>query len=681
MKKILVLLCVINVVTIGLAQVDNCSEPRVAVFFDGIVQVTSKEVFFSYANSYYTPQTEEMWINQIKAEVLKDLKSISPTTEFVEVSGSVPDEFDYYFSYSLSVTGSREKIRIPGPDDIYRDKYTGFQIESRFGTRSACGTEGMIISAELTWDRELMIAIFRNVAELGDLEPRIFDYEESHPLPPRGPEMTISIKKEYVSPIQGNRSMDIKIDVTNCEGEVVYGIKPGQKVALQEKTERAELEPTRRFPQGGGQKYAGGLILEIIKPVGASATFTLKNGIDTDMETVKILTCGRDKKVTKIQDITIRGLELEVNPDRQEITDPDGNEYPVEGKDLQVKVTGLQDGDISTKGGYTTNDRGEVIMIYKAGNNDKMINITASFQPVDWPDKVEGKGTIRVKPLEYDATLTLKATYEQKIEFDTEEITTNKNCESTIGKGRRLNEKIESSIYVDLKLIERAEMPMYNQTWEYYEPINVNLALFNLFSNDKRADYGNHTGNNCAEVRYETNVQTQKTLKNKEIEGVTNAVWIVAFDNESGKALKIIPGGYDISYEYDEKEDMNSVIWSDNGTTEKSDSQTKTRERSFAFGPVEDPEPDPTAKSSDQWLQDYIKENIGDLPLEIAAQIPKTDPEELESEINPDVIVQFGDGIAYFGGDGRKELNQQIEGGFKLFVETYRWQMTRKKRN
>ena len=284
-----------------------------------------------------------------------------------------------------------------------------------------------------------------------------------------------------------------------------------------------------------------------------------------------------------------------------------------------------------------------------------------------------------------DATLVLKKKVVKKVVYNKEESKPVDNCTENTKEKRQFNETIESSIRVTLKLIESTDMPMYNQRWEYYEPINVNLSSFNLLSNDKRYNYGNLTGHECAVGGYETTTTIKKQLKKKEIEGmdiITSLPWIVTFDNETGKALKIIPAGYGVAYEFDQNEIMKSRTWTKDGGSNDSENDTKARRATFAFGPVEDPKPDPTAKSSSTWIQDYIEKEMGeDMPIDIASMIPEMDSKEVQNDINPDVIVQFGDGKKYFGGNGRKFETERNPYGFEQIEETYSWQMTRKRRN
>ena len=112
-------------------------------------------------------------------------------------------------------------------------------------------------------------------------------------------------------------------------------------------------------------------------------------------------------------------------------------------------------------------------------------------------------------------------------------------------------------------------------------------------------------------------------MNNSEIQGkgtITETRWIVAIDNETQKAVKIIPAGYDLDYQITEKESMHSVVWSDDGTNEDSKTDSKTSDKTFSLGPVEDPIPDPTVKNNNRWVQDYLKRQGINLPEGV--QIP-----------------------------------------------------------
>ena len=338
-------------------------------------------------------------------------------------------------------------------------------------------------------------------------------------------------------------------------------------------------------------------------------------------------------------------------------------------------------------------DRNNVTVRYKAPENCKKITAritvynSCDVLPEKWlvMNKTQIKDRLIEKELSIncsDATLVLKKKVVKKVVYNKAESKTVDDCNEETKEKRQFNETIESSINVILKLIETADMPMYNQRWEYYEPTNVSLSSFNLSSNEERYDYRNSSGMDCATGGSESTVVTKKQLKKKEIKGmgiITTLPWIITFDNETGKALKIIPAGYGVAYEFDETESMKSRSWSEDGGSSDSKSDTKTKALTFGVGPVEDPIPDPTATSTSTWLQDYIEKEMGeDMPIDIASMIPEMDTKEVQNDINPDVIVQFGDGKKFFGGNGRKMEKENNPYGFEQTEETYSWQMTRK---
>ncbi|MCP4123497.1 MAG: hypothetical protein GY751_17240 [Bacteroidetes bacterium] len=678
------------------AQDDNCEKPKVAVVFEGI---HNPDQLFQHLNSQQAFQTIEQWKTDIQKWTLDELQQRSPDVIFL-TSGSVSlNDGGYYFSYSLRLWSIGERLEVPGMPGVYMyGPELGYLMVSELGSHPACGSDTRILEIEFVQEEEIFRAITQNVAKFGDIGDRIKQQEESHLVPPRGPELASSQDENYVSPLKDKRELHIKVDVTNCKGEAVFDKDHGQKVFLPKETDRGENKPTKYFDQGS-DATGSDLVLKIQRPHGGMATYKLLRGIEADKEKIELKTCGLDKESLRTEEISIYGLEIKVKPDRKEIytnerteivltfneTSPDGKKNPVAGKDLQVKVTGLEDGKVSAKNGYTTNDKGEVTMLYKAGNDDRNINITASYQPEDYPDKAEGKATISVKPLEFDATILLKKKIEHRIVYELERSWSDDFCANTTTSDRKYNEVIDASIYLTLKLVESTDMPMYNQTWEHYEPLNVNLSTFSVSSKDKKVDYHNSTGYECASGGNETTVRIDKRVGKKEIEGqeVIGAIpWIIAFDNETGKAVKIMPAGYSVAYEFEETNSYHSISWSGDDDEEDSDSETKTRNARFAVGPVEDPVPDPTAKSSSNWLKDYIEKEMGEeLPFDISQMIPDMDPREVQNDINPDVVVSFGDGKGYFGGSGHKLTKKQIDGGFEQVDETYNWQMTRKKRN
>jgi len=280
----------------------------------------------------------------------------------------------------------------------------------------------------------------------------------------------------------------------------------------------------------------------------------------------------------------------------------------------------------------------------------------------------------------WDATLIVKKKVVKEIVTDKSKDSFDGDCKDHDEEHYNFNETIDASVFVALELEYSVDMPIFNQTYEYYKTIDANLSSFNYTSKDSKILSGLSSGMGCAQVGYETTVDKQRVLKNSEILGkgtITETRWMVAFDNETKKAVKIIPAGYDIDYQYTENESMHSVVWSDDGKTEDSNTDTKTSDKTFTLGPVEDPVLDPTVKNNSKWLEDYLKRQGVTLPEGV--QIPKQDNPDVQKEIPPDILVQFGDGETNFGGKGSKSIYEPNDYGYEKEEHSYSWQMTRKK--
>ncbi len=397
----------------GFAQKSPCSKPKVAVKISEFFDTT-----LNHLNKQYTPRSKEEWIIEIKAKVMEELHKNSPGTQFIPDGA---DNCDYQFSYSLAIIGAGADKEIHG---LQVSEYTAYWMQSKLVGENQCGFPGQVLAVEGTKDdKDIYYTIRRNIAAFGNIGERIEEFETSHTVPPRGPEMALSYDKEYVSPLKDEKELKIKIDVTNCRGEAVYDKYHGQKVILPRKTKRGEIKPTRGFPQEF--LLTDNLVtLIIVRPDGASATYTLKRGVKPDLETLKILTCGRDKREVSETKIHIKGLEITVTPERKKINpgektdieiklskvDTRGQKEPLAGKKIQLDIKGLINGKVTPSSDIITDEEGMANLIYRAGDQDRSVSFFARFQPPDFPDFVEGKGrvtTIRGA----DVEATLKATF------------------------------------------------------------------------------------------------------------------------------------------------------------------------------------------------------------------------------------------------------------------------------
>jgi len=390
------------------AQADTCSKPRIAVQLSEI-----HDEAIELLNSKGAPQPQESWIRQIQGKVLEELRMGSPGTVFVPVDGvggALPTDCDYRFQYLITIIGAGESIKIWG--DVLLSEYTAYYMGSVLAQNNPCKKKkkDWVLDVEITKvDEDVFRTIEHNIESWGDIGERIAEFERSHPVPPRGPRLEISQDPDFVSPLKEERELDIKIDVTNCKGEVVYEKSHGQRVTLPKETDRGEFSETDGFPQGM-ESDGNHLFLFIKQPVGASATYTLKSGADAGLEPVTITTCGIDKEETVDTEIKIFGLELHVTPEKRTISpgertdieielskvDDKGNKEPVPGKQIELEIRGLVDGDVWPSGEITTDDDGKAVLVYSAGENDKKVTFSAKFQPKNYDEFVQDEKTVSV---------------------------------------------------------------------------------------------------------------------------------------------------------------------------------------------------------------------------------------------------------------------------------------------
>jgi hypothetical protein len=287
-----------------------------------------------------------------------------------------------------------------------------------------------------------------------------------------------------------------------------------------------------------------------------------------------------------------------------------------------------------------------------------------------------------IKQSDVDASLRIRKTSVKTIaSHDNSEMYEGPCLTYTVDE-HTLREAAEATVMVSMELVERQDMPIYNQTWEYYQPLNLELVSFDFSSREFKLNSGEFSGPGCAAGGYKTTTETYGSGENQRIENrmfMTQAPWIVVFDNETGKAVKIVPFGYTVAFDINQKEKFHTTRYGDAGTEEKSDFNVTTAPETFEIGPVGDLIQDPTVKSSDTWLQDYLKRQGLSLPAGINPPTPSN--EETIQEIPPDVLVKTGDGIHHFGGDGRNTVVKKLAHGKQEETLHYHWQMTRRKKS
>ena len=105
------------------------------------------------------------------------------------------------------------------------------------------------------------------------------------------------------------------------------------------------------------------------------------------------------------------------------LVSPDGKKRPVAGKELGLSVKGLVDGSVTPSRKIITDSNGKGTIQYKAGDKDEKITITASYQPVDYPDKVTGSGFVNIIPDDFAWVGTIELELTQTYNCDVTEQT------------------------------------------------------------------------------------------------------------------------------------------------------------------------------------------------------------------------------------------------------------------
>lgn len=275
---------------------------------------------------------------------------------------------------------------------------------------------------------------------------------------------------------------------------------------------------------------------------------------------------------------------------------------------------------------------------------------------------------------EYDAILTIDGRYIRNTRSSY-----SREDEEGIERGRsELHEIQEASFYVPLEFERADDIPMFNQRWEYYRPLNINLSSCNVSSRLKQYEHVSYK----IGIGHEQTITRIKSPVNLKISGKETLLQIpniiLVIDKETNKVVKIVTGGYAVDFYWNERYNASGYSWYKNSREPISRSSNTTDDIPSQYGaaPVEDPIPDPTMKSVSESLRKYLKDLGTPLPAEI--EIPE---EEERPEISPDLLVEFGDGKTHFGGDGKRIIQNEQGSDFSIYAEeTFSWQVTRKKK-
>jgi len=286
-----------------------------------------------------------------------------------------------------------------------------------------------------------------------------------------------------------------------------------------------------------------------------------------------------------------------------------------------------------------------------------------------YPEEVKGEAIINVKPLEYEATLTVKGTYKK-----TEKSSYRRQTSDGVEDGTYdLQERQEASFYVPLKMENAGDMPVLNQRWEYYRPLDINLSNFKASFRSRQYDHGEGGGYGYRITVTITKSPTGQKVAGKDVLLQSNIVLII--DKKTEKVVKVI-SAYSVEFKWQGSRTMYGEHWDPDSRSTENDADPIDEDDKFDAEPVEDPVPDPTFSSVSQSLKTYFKD-MG-IPLPSDVEIPEDEDEK--PEICPDYLVTTGDGKTFFGGRGEKIKDHSNGANTDREERTFSWNMTRKKK-
>jgi len=425
MLKRTLLLCIIVCLLTphSVAQFSNCPKIRVGVQIKEIYP----EVLDFLRQQTGSEKHSAVMLSELGEMLMDCLRENSPDLEFIYLSGAPGADYDYLFSALIALSGGGERVivvpeyTIADGDNIfivppvYGSEYTVYKVYSSLIVNSNCyPSRRYILVIEIGGSDDIRRAILTSLSGFGrGIEFLLYKRESERPVPPRVPQVETKLEKEYISPLdEETRRINIYETVTSCNGVPAYWKSDhSQPVRFPVKTDRGEIEPTENckcYNSDSEVQYI------LVNEAGyAAGEYTLKRGLDPLLEKITLSTCplGNKPNIEKEVEIIIRGLELKVEPDRKEIyngeetsvkidlheIDPDGVKYPVAGREVELKITGLEDGTVTPSDKVTTDGNGFARLEYKAGKEDRQIKIEATFTPPGYPEKATGEAVIDVQ--------------------------------------------------------------------------------------------------------------------------------------------------------------------------------------------------------------------------------------------------------------------------------------------
>ncbi|MDH7594292.1 MAG: hypothetical protein QHG99_08090 [Methanomicrobiales archaeon] len=264
----------------------------------------------------------------------------------------------------------------------------------------------------------------------GDLGGIIERFELDHPILPRDPTIEVNVDPQSVSPEDElSRKAVVIATVRDCRGRPAFGILGGcsLKVFFQKNSERGTVKTTFAavsYDMIQERAYAAkNWTMDYTRPGGiAHGHYTLTKGTEAGEDRITIVTYGLGgKKTTATARVKIRGIGIEVEPEKSEIAplqettirirlfeeDAEGKRKPLEAKPVNLERSALLDGKLvpvsvtDASGRPITDASGIAIARFIAGRKKGSAGIIAYYRAGIPGDPPEGEALVKVKGEEY----------------------------------------------------------------------------------------------------------------------------------------------------------------------------------------------------------------------------------------------------------------------------------------
>lgn len=280
---------------------------------------------------------------------------------------------------------------------------------------------------------------------------------------------------------------------------------------------------------------------------------------------------------------------------------------------------------------------------------------------------------------DYDAVLTITKTYRYEVNTSEAEKKPVAGCTADIRKRHDLEDAVEATIKVYLKVGGMVIDAIYAGTRSVsYTPVSAEITRFLLNYNETEYDFRNTSDGACDSSRGFENTLTNKREVTKEpfLIGVPGPDYVITFDKKTNKALRLWPRSLEIKYGYSQTESLNARQWPKNDP-ESSYTNSWKMDGLFLLDAVEEEDSATSDEINSTGLREFLKgkvdkdllSNVPDIPIYVGRTLD-------ESRGYNDLNVTTGDGLTNFGGKGRKFNEKPVKGGTEKEELTYKWNMT-----